>query len=190
MPIRQVPPAAPMPPGPMPPGYMPPYVPPGSHQDAPHIFNGHSAEPPLAPFEGPDEVRPTPGYPSAAPMPPPIPGGPGSPVVMPGLAALLAATNVVNGTNGGHLEPPIEASAAPAVDMTVHPPIEVVAEPAAANAQAYTPAGVPPTEPSRPSRRTPSTSPPDLSNLPPAIAQSLSRLARSTQTGGEGSGGS
>ena len=89
------------------------------------------------------------------------------------------------------MQPPAYGQPAPAPRYDSPPEIMAHVEPVPIE----TPASRPPqpvdpkpaeTPPTRPPRRIPAPASPDLSNLPPAIALSLSRLARGSRSGEDG----
>ena len=163
--------------------------------------NGHAPQP--APSAWPPMQEPYANGPVSPSMPPPVPGLGAGAGGIPGVAELIAATGAANA-------PPVESSqvsahsAQPAESQgsgpfangqaggdegpfrqppRARPAIEPVRRPALRPAVGPENAGaaVPPTRQPRPA--VPPKSP-DLSNLPPAIAASLSRLARGGNSGG------
>jgi hypothetical protein len=145
--------------------------------------------PPAEPVVWPENISHDPN----APLPPPIPHVATGGGAVPGLAGLMAATSSLNGNdalqqNGYHVGAPYPVTG-PAVPMVAPEPAPAPYETAEATPGAA-PGPMPPaaadplTQPARPT--TPPPRSPDLSNLPPAIAASLSRLARSNRTGTDG----
>ena len=197
--------APPLPPAAPAPVYQPPEVsaghqpysmpPPPVQEPLPSTYgyNGNHVQPSVygaPPFDQPlpdTTVWPEPmSHDPGAPIPPPVPAGAAVPAVLPGLAELLAVTG---GSNG--VQPPSYGQPAtvprydspPEIMARVEPvPIETPASRAPQTVDPK-PAEVPP---ARPPRRIPAPAAPDLSNLPPAIALSLSRLARGSRSGEDG----
>jgi diguanylate cyclase (GGDEF)-like protein/PAS domain S-box-containing protein len=145
--------------------------------------------PPAGPVVWPENIS----HDLNAPLPPPIPHVATGGGAVPGLADLMAATSSLNGNdalqqNGYHAGAPYPVTG-PAVPMVAPEPAPAPYETAEATPGAA-PGPMPPaaadphTQPARPT--TPPPRSPDLSNLPPAIAASLSRLARSNRTGTDG----
>ncbi len=167
----------PVPVAPLRPTMVPPSVPSGGSFVPAH--DPYATSPPNGGWPGADYGQVPPLPPGAAPT-----GASATPSILPGRAELMAATDAVRSGAGdaaaGHM-PPDFATMAPATETSVDgsraaPAVEV-------STSGGVPTGgdgeVPPTRPTRQPQRSA-----DLSNLPPAIAASLQRLARGKQGNG------
>lgn len=178
-------------------GYQAPDAP-VTHQPYPvappapaYAYNGQHIQPAVygaPPFDQPlpeSTVWPEPmSHEPVGPAPPPVPV---APAVLPGLAELLAVTGGNNGAQPSVYEHP---GSMPRQDN--HGQFSAQVDPVPIETPASRPPPPPdprPTEPPtvRPPRRISASVEPDLSNLPPAIALSLSRLARGRRPGEDGS---